>query len=807
MAGPALQAAGARSPAAPRCRARSAAAALALLGLLMLIVAPLALLSSIGGGSGQITAAAAGSRRVRARLSTRPPASTSVNGYLLASIADQETASAPARRLQRLNGGCCVGLMQMCVGGPAATWDAHQVRLPPRPAASELPLHDGAAPDVLDSFDNVMAAGVQRGKVGGARSHLDGVAYRALCGYYGACTDGIAGNYAADVLDARPNLAARAGATHRPRRRRSASRSAGLARARAGDVAVLRAPRLGGLPPRRRHRRPSGTPILAAAAGRVSVVQAAGSSGGYGNFTCLQHTSALTTCYAHQAAHPRPRRRDRRPRPADRDLRLHRPLLRTAPALRGPPRRPARLPRPLPRRPARHDVRPGVARLMTAAASISLRSPWRRRSRSPAARTRTHRDQRATRVADGSARPRRATSSDPAHRPARRRTASPPRRVGAARRPVVRDALGQLGLAIAPPASSERSLGSPRGGSPPSCAPTRAAPASTRASRATGPARAAASSRSTSRRATAGGGGSSSRASRPTPTDAPTSAASATASTSSGSTRERARLGGERMGAAAIAARIPLPRAARGTHRGVRARLRRARGPLVAVCGLAGGAGTSTLALCSPARPPPRAPRRCCSPRRTRSTPASPCSPGARHRTRCSSSPAARRRGRRSGRDLHRTRAGTATGRRRAAARATAPDPRRRASAARRGARGARPRDRRLRHRLGAPQHPSSPRPPTSSGASGHARGLARARALLDSDVLPRRAVRRSPRRHRLRARARKPACARCARLAGERCDGSSSSAQRRGRARRASRRRAPHARGRRTRNDAAEGR
>ena len=45
---------------------------------------------------------------------------------------------------------------------------------------------------------------------------------------------------------------------------------------------------------------PSGTPILAAAAGRVALVQSTAASGGYGNFTCLQHTSALTTCYAHQ---------------------------------------------------------------------------------------------------------------------------------------------------------------------------------------------------------------------------------------------------------------------------------------------------------------------------------------------------------------------------------------------------------------------------------------------------------------------------------------------------------------------------
>ena len=56
---------------------------------------------------------------------------------------------------------------------------------------------------MLDSFDNVMAAAVHlRGKVGGRPiPQLDDVAYRALCGYYGACADGIAGNYAADVLE------------------------------------------------------------------------------------------------------------------------------------------------------------------------------------------------------------------------------------------------------------------------------------------------------------------------------------------------------------------------------------------------------------------------------------------------------------------------------------------------------------------------------------------------------------------------------------------------------------------------------
>ena len=47
---------------------------------------------------------------------------------------------------------------------------------------------------------------------------------------------------------------------------------------------------------------PSGTPIRAAAAGTVALIQGTGSSGGYGNFTCIQHTGSMSTCYAHQSS-------------------------------------------------------------------------------------------------------------------------------------------------------------------------------------------------------------------------------------------------------------------------------------------------------------------------------------------------------------------------------------------------------------------------------------------------------------------------------------------------------------------------
>jgi murein DD-endopeptidase MepM/ murein hydrolase activator NlpD len=43
---------------------------------------------------------------------------------------------------------------------------------------------------------------------------------------------------------------------------------------------------------------PTGTPIRAAASGSISL---AGVSGGYGNYTCISHGGALSTCYAHQS--------------------------------------------------------------------------------------------------------------------------------------------------------------------------------------------------------------------------------------------------------------------------------------------------------------------------------------------------------------------------------------------------------------------------------------------------------------------------------------------------------------------------
>jgi peptidoglycan DL-endopeptidase CwlO len=47
---------------------------------------------------------------------------------------------------------------------------------------------------------------------------------------------------------------------------------------------------------------PSGTPIRAVDDGTVVLVQSEATSGGYGNFTCIDHGGGLASCYAHQSS-------------------------------------------------------------------------------------------------------------------------------------------------------------------------------------------------------------------------------------------------------------------------------------------------------------------------------------------------------------------------------------------------------------------------------------------------------------------------------------------------------------------------
>ena len=47
---------------------------------------------------------------------------------------------------------------------------------------------------------------------------------------------------------------------------------------------------------------PGGTPIRAAKSGNVILLQSEAESGGYGNYTCIDHGGGLSTCYAHQSS-------------------------------------------------------------------------------------------------------------------------------------------------------------------------------------------------------------------------------------------------------------------------------------------------------------------------------------------------------------------------------------------------------------------------------------------------------------------------------------------------------------------------
>ena len=127
-----------------------------------------------------------------------------------------------------------------------------------------------------------------------------------------------------------------------PRRRpdQARLRRPDLARQRPDHLAVLRVARVGVLPPGHRHRRPGGTPIRAAAAGKVVLMQPEAASGGYGNFTCIQHTGVAV----HLLRAPVALRRPRWARSVSQGqvigyVGLHRPLLRGPPPLRDPDQR------------------------------------------------------------------------------------------------------------------------------------------------------------------------------------------------------------------------------------------------------------------------------------------------------------------------------------------------------------------------------------------------------------------------------------------------------------------------------------
>src|SRR4051812_47195512 len=192
MGAPALRAAGVALGGRALLPRLLAATGAALLALLVLIVAPLARLSSPD-GSTRITHQGAGAIPPGLVAVFNEAARVyQVNAYLLAAVADQESVFGTGAGWRVVNGAGCIGLMQICVGGRGGnSWAAtrYAYRRGQRPARYRFMTR--RHPDVLDSFDAVMAAAVLlRGKVGGRPiRRLDAHAYQALCGYYGACAD------------------------------------------------------------------------------------------------------------------------------------------------------------------------------------------------------------------------------------------------------------------------------------------------------------------------------------------------------------------------------------------------------------------------------------------------------------------------------------------------------------------------------------------------------------------------------------------------------------------------------------------
>ncbi len=80
---------------------------------------------------------------------------------------------------------------------------------------------------------------------------------------------------------------------------------------------------------------PEMTPIRAAASGSVVLLQSDAESGGYGNFTCIDHGGGLSTCYAHQTSFAVSAGQSVSQGDDHRVHGLHGALPRTSPAFRG----------------------------------------------------------------------------------------------------------------------------------------------------------------------------------------------------------------------------------------------------------------------------------------------------------------------------------------------------------------------------------------------------------------------------------------------------------------------------------------
>ena len=270
----------------------TAAAAVVLPAMALMLV----LQSLAGGGEGSIPTVRGLPLAARpwVPLVNRAGATFDVNPYLLLGILAEETAYGTHPDTYGANFlGCCHGPFQFnVVDGPPSTWDSvkRAYRAAPRPDRYIHPAFPHPSP--YDSFDAAMAAALLlRRKVGGGPIvRLDARAWEAARAYNGAGP--VAAAYADRVIATARSL------VRLTRTVPAGAHTGSLTWPVAGPVVSGFGQRWGRLHAGIDIAAPAGTPIRAAAAGRVI---RRGWTGGYGNFTCLAHARTLATCYAHQS--------------------------------------------------------------------------------------------------------------------------------------------------------------------------------------------------------------------------------------------------------------------------------------------------------------------------------------------------------------------------------------------------------------------------------------------------------------------------------------------------------------------------
>jgi hypothetical protein len=285
------------------------AALAALLALLLLIALLGGLVALIAGRSGGTISPAGLPAGARPFLPIYADAAAvyRVNPFLLMAVHEDETSFSRSTLPGVASGvnfaGCCAGPMQFYIsggatpaqGGYGATWGGYRhayrrARLP-RPASYPLRF-ERPHPNVYDSYDAIYAAALYFHQLG-AGPRLDGRTFQALAGYKG--TPPASYPYARHDYERARELEQLARST---RPRGAPAGDGKLAWPVRGPVVSPFGMRWGRLHAGIDIAVPAGTPIYAAAAGRLTTK---GWVGGYGNYACLDHGQRISTCYAHQS--------------------------------------------------------------------------------------------------------------------------------------------------------------------------------------------------------------------------------------------------------------------------------------------------------------------------------------------------------------------------------------------------------------------------------------------------------------------------------------------------------------------------